>query len=242
MLRAAYGKRIRLALAGILAGAVMVLAFADVARAGRGGGGGFHGGGGGGFHGGGFRPAGGFYGGGGFHSAGGFRGGGFHSFHAAPSGGRGYSGRSFQSHSARTYAGGDAHYSYHGQPAISHSFVAGNRAVSNRIALRNASAVGHALSSRQVRSALHTPGGLRNPRTRAAITAGVAGAAWSHYNGGLWWRHAHGGFGWVGPVFWPYAYFDFYDYVWWDWGHDPFFWMAIPISMPACSASTTMAP
>ena len=56
MLRAAYGKRIRLALAGILAGAVMVLAFADVARAGRGGGGGFHGGGGGGFHGGGFVP------------------------------------------------------------------------------------------------------------------------------------------------------------------------------------------
>jgi hypothetical protein len=232
MLRAVYGKRIGLALAGILAGAVVGLAFADVARAGRGGGGGFHGGGGGGFHGGGgggfhggsFRPAGGFHGGGGFHSAGGFRGGGSHTFHAAPSGGRGYSVRSFQSHSARTYAGGNARYSYHGQPAISHSFVAGNRAVSNRIALRNASAVGHALSSRQVRSALHTPGGLRNPMTRAAITAGVASAAWSHYNGGLWWRHAHGGFGWVGPVFWPYAYFDFYDYVWWDWGYDPFFW------------------
>src|SRR5262252_7264846 len=110
MLRAVYGKRIRLALAGILAGAVMGLAFADVARAGRGGGGGFHGGGGGGFHGGGFRPAGGFHGGGGLHSAGGFRGGGFHTFDAAPSGGRGYSVRSFQSHSARTYAGGDARY------------------------------------------------------------------------------------------------------------------------------------
>jgi hypothetical protein len=40
----------------------------------------------------------------------------------------------------------------------------------------------------------------------------------------LWWRHAHGGFGWVGPVFWPYAYFDFYDYAWWGWGYDPFFW------------------
>src|SRR6516164_9732603 len=175
MLRAVYGKRIGLALAGILAGAVMALAFADVARAGRGGGGGshggggggFHGGGGGGFHGGGFRPAGGFHGGGGFHSAGGFRGGGFHT---APSGGRGYSVRSFQSHSARTNAGGNARNgSDHGQPAISHSFVAGSRPVSNRIALRNASAVGHALSSRQIRSALHTPGGLRDPMTRAAI-------------------------------------------------------------------------
>src|SRR6516165_8431767 len=48
MLRAVYGKRIGLALAGILAGAVMGLAFADVAHAGRSGGGGFHGGGGGG--------------------------------------------------------------------------------------------------------------------------------------------------------------------------------------------------
>jgi hypothetical protein len=92
------------------------------------------------------------------------------------------------------------------------------------VALRNASVVGHALSSRQVRSALRTPGGLRNPTTRAALTTGVAGAAWSHHNGGLWWRHAHGGFGWVGPVFWPYAYYDFYDYVWWGWGYDPFFW------------------
>jgi hypothetical protein len=60
--------------------------------------------------------------------------------------------------------------------------------------------------------------------TRAAITAGVAGAAWNHHNGGLWWRHAHGGFGWVGPVFWPYAYYDLYDYAWWGWGYDPFFW------------------
>jgi hypothetical protein len=30
--------------------------------------------------------------------------------------------------------------------------------------------------------------------------------------------------GWVGPVFWPYAYYDFYDYAWWGWDYDPFFW------------------
>jgi hypothetical protein len=83
--------------------------------------------------------------------------------------------------------------------------------------------VGHALSSHQIANALHTRGGLRNPMTRAAVTAAVAGAAWGHH-GGLWWRHPHGGFGWVGPVFWPYAYYDFYDYAWWGWGYDPFFW------------------
>jgi LTXXQ motif family protein len=87
---------------------------------------------------------------------------------------------------------------------------------------RNASAVSHALSSRQVRTAMHAPGGLRNPAGRAAITAAVAGAAFAHHHGGLWWRHAHGGFGWVGPVFWPYAYDDFYDYAWWGGDYDPF--------------------
>src|SRR6516225_3732204 len=128
MLRAVYGKQIGLALAG--------------ARAGRGGGGGFHGGGGGGgFHGGG---GGGFHAGAGFHSAAGFRGGSFHTFHAAPHAGRSYSGPGFQSRSAHTYAGRNAGYSYHGRSGISHSSVA---PVSNRIALRNASAIGRALSS-----------------------------------------------------------------------------------------------
>jgi hypothetical protein len=102
--------------------------------------------------------------------------------------------------------------------------VAGNHAVSNRVTQRNALAVSHALSSHQVANALHTRGGLRNPMTRAAVTAAVAGAAWDHHHGGFWWRHPHGGFGWVGPVFWPYAYYDFYDYTWWGWGYDPFFW------------------
>lgn len=248
MLRSACSKQVLLALAGIVAGAVVGLSFTDVAQAGRGGGGGFHGGGGGGFHGGGgggfhggggggfrvggggggfhggggFRPAGGFHGGG-FHSAGGFRGGGFHSLHIAPGRGRGYSVGHFQSHSAHTFASRKAPYGYHGRSGISHGFVAGNR-TSNRMALRNANAVSHALSSRQVRNALHAHGGLRNPMARAAITAGVAGAAWRHHNGGLWWRHAHGGFGWVGPVFWPYAYYDVYDYAWWGGGYDPFFW------------------
>jgi hypothetical protein len=28
----------------------------------------------------------------------------------------------------------------------------------------------------------------------------------------------------VGPVFWPYAYYDLYDYAWWGGDYDPFFW------------------
>jgi hypothetical protein len=36
-----------------------------------------------------------------------------------------------------------------------------------------------------------------------------------------WW---HGGIviGWVGPVFWPYAYDDFFDYVFWPYAYDDF--------------------
>src|SRR6266566_5070910 len=41
-----------------------------------------------------------------------------------------------------------------------------------------------------------------------------------------WWRHGDGGYGWVGPLFWPFAYQDIYDYaIWgdgigfWDYGY-----------------------
>ena len=136
----------------------------------------------------------------------------------------------FQGHPAGSFAGGNGRGGIHGGPHAPSGIVAGNRAatgnraVSNRMMQRNTRAVGQALSSRQIRSAMRTPGGLRNPVTRAAITGAVAGAAFAHHNhnGGLWWRHAHGGFGWVGPVFWPYAYDDFYDYAWWGGGYDPF--------------------
>jgi len=102
--------------------------------------------------------------------------------------------------------------------------VAGRRAFSSRAIERNARAVNHSLSSRRIATALHRTGGLRNPVTRAAITTAAAGAVIGHHRGGLWWRHAHGGFGWVGPVFWPYAYYDLYDYAWWGGNYDPYFW------------------
>jgi LTXXQ motif family protein len=194
-----------------------------------GGGGGFHGGGGG-FHGGGMRAGGGFRGGGGgapMHAGGGPRGGGYHVIHPAPGGGRhGFAGRA-PSGPGHNFAGGNARGGNRGPSGIAagNRAIPGNRAVSTRVMQRNARAVGQAMSSRQIRSAMRAPGGLRNPARRAAITAAVAGAAFAHNNRdnrGLWWRHAHGGFGWVGPVFWPYAYNDFYDYAWWGGGYDPF--------------------
>jgi LTXXQ motif family protein len=66
---------------------------------------------------------------------------------------------------------------------------------------------------------------------RAQLAAGAALAGW---HGGRdsdgWWRHADGDYGWVGPLFWPFAYFDITDYAvrgdatgFWDYGHGDIF-------------------
>ena len=54
------------------------------------------------------------------------------------------------------------------------------------------------------------------------MTATAATAGWHHLQGGGWWRHGNGGFGWVGPLFWPFAFYDIYDYSLWGW--NPFWW------------------
>jgi hypothetical protein len=93
-------------------------------------------------------------------------------------------------------------------------------------ATRNANAVRNAFASRPIGRALHSTNALRNPATRAFVTAGVATAAWRgwHHRGPDWWRHRNGGFGWVGPVFWPFAFYDIYDYALWGYGYDDSFW------------------
>jgi len=68
---------------------------------------------------------------------------------------------------------------------------------------------------------------LRNPAARAALVSAAATAGWRHgrdhhYHG--WWRHNHGGYGWVGPLFWPFAYYDLYDYGLWGYDYGPAFW------------------
>jgi len=65
---------------------------------------------------------------------------------------------------------------------------------------------------------------LRDPTTRALVVASAATAPWRNLRSGSlgWWRHYDGGFGWVGPLFWPFAYDDIYDYA--IWGYGPAFW------------------
>ncbi|WP_300264460.1 Spy/CpxP family protein refolding chaperone [Bradyrhizobium sp.] len=63
--------------------------------------------------------------------------------------------------------------------------------------------------------------GAFNPAARAQIAAVAALAGW-HGAASGWWRHPGGGYGWVGPLFWPFAYNDFYDYT--IWGDGLGFW------------------
>src|SRR6202048_514216 len=82
-----------------------------------------------------------------------------------------------------------------------------------------------ALRPQDVRNAMDS--GLGNPAVRRQIVAAAALAGW---HGGRiangWWRHGDGGYGWVGPLFWPFAIYDIYDYtIWgdgigfWDYGY-----------------------
>jgi hypothetical protein len=83
------------------------------------------------------------------------------------------------------------------------------------------------LNSRAVAGALRNRTALHNPNTRAQIAASAATAGWLSGRRGSnigWWRHSYGGYGWVGPLFWPFAYYDIYDYAMWGYGYDPLFW------------------
>jgi LTXXQ motif family protein len=96
----------------------------------------------------------------------------------------------------------------------------------NRSATVRTNAVRNALNSRAVAGALHNRAALRNPNARAQIVASAATAGWLRGRGERngWWRHGNGGYGWVGPLFWPFAYYDIYDYTLWGYGYDPLFW------------------
>ena len=76
---------------------------------------------------------------------------------------------------------------------------------------------GRALNSRALARSYRHSAALHRPAVRASVTAGAALAGWQYgrSRGGGWWRHGNGGYGWVGPLFWPFAYFDIYDYALW---------------------------
>lgn len=73
---------------------------------------------------------------------------------------------------------------------------------------------------------------LADPARREQLVTVAALALWhsGHHDAGGWWSHGNGDYGWVGPLFWPFAYDDVYDYVmlgdgtgFWDYGYPDIF-------------------
>jgi hypothetical protein len=99
----------------------------------------------------------------------------------------------------------------------------------------------------RVRTAALRPQDLRSatesvhPSARAQLTAVAALAGWQGRRAAQGWRqHADGSYGWVGPLFWPFAYSDLYDYALLSDGSG--FWpMATAISTPRSSRLTLPA-
>ena len=55
---------------------------------------------------------------------------------------------------------------------------------------------------------------LGSPSARGQIVAAAALAGWHDGRASSgWWRHNDGSYGWVGPLFWPFAFDDIYDYA-----------------------------
>jgi hypothetical protein len=75
--------------------------------------------------------------------------------------------------------------------------------------------------SRNIRKAMAS--GVIDPAARKQIAAVAALAGWNNGRASDgWWQHADGGYGWVGPMFWPFAIYDVYDYA--MWGDGVGFW------------------
>jgi hypothetical protein len=134
-------------------------------------------------------------------------------------GGGGHGGGGHGGHGGGHFHGGGhgfhvAHFGggHHGRFAFSH-------------AIRNGHGVRNALNSLSHAGAFRHGRVLGNPAARAQIAAGAALAGW-HNRGRAngWWQHGNGGYGWVGPVFWPFAYHDIYDYAMWGYGFGAPFW------------------
>jgi hypothetical protein len=61
---------------------------------------------------------------------------------------------------------------------------------------------------------------VTKPVARVQVGAAAALAGWHGRRGASgWWQHGDGGYGWVGPLFWPFAYYDIYDYTLWGDGY-----------------------
>jgi LTXXQ motif family protein len=201
-----YGCLTAILLAGALAMPMSALAAQNKA-AGGGGGGGHHAGG----------------GGGGGHHAGG--GGGGHAARIGGGGGRSFSriggGGGGRSANFRSFNRGT---SFNRSALRSQRLHALTQSNTSNSALRNSGVQTNAQTLRNLRR--NNTAGITSQTTRQGRFAARAQTRGANFAAHRAWRHGlRAGFvAWYGPIFWPYAYSDIFDYAFWPGGYDDGFW------------------
>jgi hypothetical protein len=188
--------------------------------------------------GGGVRVGGGGGGGARVGGGGGFGGGRAISIGARGGGGGGFAVRSFSaprrggpSFAVRSFGGGSKIVGRSFSPSIGRVGTArlSNTGLGNRFAIASTRTIAAGNLARASNLArVHAALGNRAIANRALV-GGAARSAFglARFQGrfhGSHWPWWHGGIviGWIGPVFWPYAYDDFFDYVFWPYAYDDF--------------------
>src|SRR5262247_456866 len=157
------------------------------------------------------------------------RGGGFGGHGGGFGGHGGFGGRGGMGFAAR---GGGSHI---GGRAFAGRSFGGRSLASPRVATARFAGTGGRFGTASART-------LAGPGLRAASLGGrsvfgnraIANVAWrsqfasarfhGRFFGSRWWPWWRGGLvvGWIGPLFWPYADYDFFDYVFWPYAYDDF--------------------
>jgi LTXXQ motif family protein len=114
-----------------------------------------------------------------------------------------------------------------------------NRSINRQFARNNSNLVTGSVNGARRASLVRNPAlasfasrnGNAGMLRQASFNGNLAGRNWRNWNGGNW--HGNGGWwwrnnrpifviGWFGPVFWPFAYWDFIDYTFWPYAYDAF--------------------
>jgi hypothetical protein len=123
---------------------------------------------------------------------------------------------------SRIAAGSFSRHNFAGRPVTSARGVATARISGSRFATASAGTVaGHGIRTAHLGRGVFGNRAIANVAWQSRFASSrfhgkFAGSRWRP-----WWR---GGLviGWVGPLFWPYASYDFFDYVYWPYAYDDF--------------------
>jgi hypothetical protein len=123
---------------------------------------------------------------------------------------------------SRIAAGSFSRHNFAGRPVTSARGVATARISGGRFATASAGTLaGHGIRTAHLGRGVFGNRAIANVAWQSRFASSrfhgkFAGSRWRP-----WWR---GGLviGWVGPLFWPYASYDFFDYVYWPYAYDDF--------------------